>query len=33
MPPSFWLGIVLILAAGLMAGECMLPLKFNLKWR
>jgi L-rhamnose-H+ transport protein len=30
---SFWVGIVLILVAGLMAGDCMLPLKFNRKWR
>lgn len=33
MPPSFWVGIVLILVAGLMAGDCMLPLKFNRKWQ
>lgn len=33
MSPSFWLGIVLILVAGLMAGDCMLPLKFNRTWR
>jgi L-rhamnose-H+ transport protein len=30
---SFWVGIVLVLVAGLMAGNCMLPLKFNRKWR
>jgi len=30
---SFWVGIGLILLAGLMAGDCMLPLKFNRKWR
>jgi L-rhamnose-H+ transport protein len=29
---SFWVGILLILVAGLMAGDCMLPLKFNRKW-
>jgi L-rhamnose-H+ transport protein len=32
LPHSFWVGIVLILVAGLMAGGCMLPLKFNRKW-
>jgi len=30
---SSWVGIVLIMVAGLMAGDCMLPLKFNRKWR
>jgi L-rhamnose-H+ transport protein len=30
---SFWVGIGLILLAGMMAGDCMLPLKFNRKWR
>jgi L-rhamnose-H+ transport protein len=30
---SFWIGIALIVVAGLMAGDCMLPLKFNRKWR
>jgi L-rhamnose-H+ transport protein len=30
---SSWIGIVLIMVAGLMAGNCMLPLKFNRKWR
>jgi len=30
---SFWVGIVLVLVAGLMAGDCMLPLKFNRNWR
>jgi L-rhamnose-H+ transport protein len=29
---SFWVGIALIIFAGLMAGNCMLPLKFNRKW-
>jgi L-rhamnose-H+ transport protein len=29
---SFLVGIVLILAAGAMAGNCMLPLKFSRKW-
>ena len=33
MSNSFWVGIVLILVAGLMAGDCMLPLKFNRSWR
>ncbi|MGB6746352.1 MAG: L-rhamnose/proton symporter RhaT [Terracidiphilus sp.] len=33
MPQSFWVGIALILAAGIMAGCCMLPLKFNRRWR
>ena len=33
MPHSFWVGIVLILVAGVMAGDCMLPFKFNRKWR
>jgi L-rhamnose-H+ transport protein len=30
---SSWIGIVLIMVAGLMAGDCMLPLKFNRKWQ
>jgi L-rhamnose-H+ transport protein len=30
---SFWVGIALLLVAGLMAGCCMLPLKFNREWR
>lgn len=30
---QFWGGIILVLVAGLMAGDCMLPLKFNRKWR
>lgn len=30
---SFWVGMALILVAGVMAGDCMLPLKFNRKWR
>jgi L-rhamnose-H+ transport protein len=30
---SFWVGIVLILVAGVMAGDCMLPLKFYRSWR
>ena len=33
MAQSFWVGIALVLVAGLMAGDCMLPLKFNRKWR
>ena len=33
MSQSFWVGIVLIMVAGLMAGDSMLPLKFNRKWR
>lgn len=32
MPHSFWVGILLILIAGVAAGNCMLPLKFNRKW-
>jgi hypothetical protein len=30
---SFWVGIVLILVADVMAGNCMLPLKLNRSWR
>jgi L-rhamnose-H+ transport protein len=30
---SFWGGIALIFVAGLMAGDCMLPLKFSRNWR
>lgn len=33
MSNSFWVGITLILLAGVMAGDCMLPLKFNRSWR
>ena len=33
MSQSFWVGIALILIAGSMAGGCMLPLKFNRRWR
>jgi L-rhamnose-H+ transport protein len=33
VPHSLLLGIILNLVAGLMAGDCMLPLKFNRKWR
>ena len=33
MSQSFWVGIALLLVAGLMAGCCMLPLKFNRQWR
>ena len=33
MPHSFWIGILLILVAGVMAGDCMLPLKFNRRWQ
>ena len=33
MSQSFWVGIVLDLIAGLMAGGCMVPLKFNREWR
>jgi L-rhamnose-H+ transport protein len=29
---SLWIGIVLIVVAGVTAGDCMLPLKFNRKW-
>src|SRR5271167_316027 len=33
VPHFFWVGILLILIAGVMAGDCMLPLKFSRKWR
>jgi L-rhamnose-H+ transport protein len=33
MAPSLSLGIVLTLLAGLMAGNCMLPMKFNRTWK
>lgn len=33
MAPSLSLGIALTLLAGLMAGNCMLPLKFNRTWK
>jgi L-rhamnose-H+ transport protein len=33
MPESLTIGIAMILLAGLMAGDCMLPLKFNRTWR
>lgn len=33
MSQPSWVGIALILVAGLMAGDCMLPLKFNRVWR
>lgn len=33
MPQSLPLGIALTLLAGLMSGNCMLPMKFNRKWR
>ena len=33
MTPSLSLGIVLTLIAGLMSGNCMLPMKFNRSWR
>jgi hypothetical protein len=33
LPYSFWVGIVLILIAGVMAGDCMLPLKFSQRWK
>lgn len=33
MAQSFWVGIALVLVAGLMAGDCMLPLKFSRRWR
>jgi L-rhamnose-H+ transport protein len=32
LPHSFWVGILLILIAGVAAGDCMLPLKFNRRW-
>ena len=33
MPQSLPMGIVLVLLAGLMAGNCMLPIKFNRRWK
>lgn len=33
MSHSLWIGIALIWVAGWMAGDCMLPLKFNRQWR
>jgi L-rhamnose-proton symport protein (RhaT) len=33
LPYSFWVGIVLILIAGVMASDCMLPLKFSQRWK
>lgn len=33
MAPSVWLGIVLTLFAGLMSGNCMLPMKFTRSWK
>jgi L-rhamnose-H+ transport protein len=33
MTQSLTIGITMILLAGLMAGDCMLPLKFNRSWR
>ena len=33
MQYSYWIGISLILAAGVMAGDCMLPLKLTRKWK
>lgn len=33
MQQTFWVGILLILVAGVMAGDCMLPLKFSRKWQ
>ena len=33
MPQSLPMGIVLVLLAGLMAGNCMLPIKFNRMWK
>ena len=32
LPHSFWVGIFLILVAGVMAGDSMLSLEFNRKW-
>jgi L-rhamnose-H+ transport protein len=32
MSESLWVGIAFILVAGLMAGGCMFPIKFNRKW-
>lgn len=33
MSISFWIALGLILVAGVMAGDCMLPLKFNRRWQ
>jgi L-rhamnose-H+ transport protein len=33
MPQSLTIGFIMILSAGLMAGTCMLPLKFNRTWQ
>ena len=33
MPSSLPIGIALTLLAGLMSGNCMLPMKFNRSWR
>src|ERR1035437_10294679 len=33
MTPTQFLGIGLTLLAGLMSGNCMLPMKFNRRWR
>jgi L-rhamnose-H+ transport protein len=33
MPQSLPMGIVLVMLAGLMAGNCMLPIKFNRRWK
>jgi L-rhamnose-H+ transport protein len=33
MPQSFWVGMLLILVAGVMAGDCMLPLKWARRWQ
>ena len=33
MLQAFWIGVFLIMVAGLMAGDCMLPLKLNRKWQ
>src|SRR5271155_2345072 len=33
MAPSLTIGIALTLLAGLMSGNCMLPMKFNRSWK
>jgi len=33
VPQSFWIGIALIFVAGVMAGDCMLPLKWTRNWQ
>jgi hypothetical protein len=32
MAPNLWLGLLLTLVAGLLSGNCMLPMKFARRW-